>query len=101
MGSGSRYVPYSKWFKKDIANNIYKGPLSGLRAPDFLSLQPLGPNDDNWAAIFQANLELTQIFSNVHDILYSSKGHGWKDMLEGRYAKYLVSLSHFGHRSRV
>lgn len=39
--------------------------------------------------IFQANLELTQIFSNVHDILYASKGHGWKEMLEGRYAKYL------------
>ncbi|RDW91616.1 hypothetical protein BP5796_02781 [Coleophoma crateriformis] len=65
------------------------GPLSGLKSSDFPALQPRGPNQDNWALIFQANLELTQIFSNVHDILYASKGHGWKEMLEGRYAKYL------------
>jgi hypothetical protein len=65
------------------------GPLSGLKSNDFPTLQPTSPHEDNWAQIFQANLELTQIFSNVHDILYSSKGHGWKEMLEGRYAKYL------------
>jgi hypothetical protein len=65
------------------------GPLSGLKSDDFPTLQPRSPNEDNWALIFQANLEITQIFSNVHDILYSSKGHGWKEMLEGRYAKYL------------
>ncbi|KAH8821271.1 hypothetical protein F5884DRAFT_82009 [Xylogone sp. PMI_703] len=65
------------------------GPLSGLKSTDFPALQPTDPNGENWALIFQANLELTQIFSNVHDILYSSKGHGWKEMLEGRYAKYL------------
>jgi hypothetical protein len=65
------------------------GPLSGLKASDFPSLQPKSLHEDNWAMIFQANLELTQIFSNVHDILYSSKGHGWKEMLEGRYAKHL------------
>ncbi|PMD27036.1 hypothetical protein NA56DRAFT_667506 [Hyaloscypha hepaticicola] len=65
------------------------GPLSGLKANDFPTLQPTPQNEDNFALIFQANLELTQIFSNVHDILYSSKGHGWKEMLEGRYAKYL------------
>ncbi|KAH8790957.1 hypothetical protein F5882DRAFT_449957 [Hyaloscypha sp. PMI_1271] len=66
------------------------GPLSGLKASDFPTLQPPPTtNSDDWALIFQANLELTQIFSNVHDILYSSKGHSWKEMLEGRYAKYL------------
>lgn len=65
------------------------GPLSGLKASDFPSLLPQSSHEDNWAKIFQANLELTQIFSNVHDILYSSKGHGWKEMLEGRYAKHL------------
>ena len=65
------------------------GPLSGLRASDFPSLQPASANEENFALLFQANLELTQIFSNVHDILYSSKGHGWREMLEGRYAKHL------------
>jgi hypothetical protein len=65
------------------------GPLSGLTASDFPTLQRTASSEDDWALIFQANLELTQIFSNVHDILYSSKGHGWKEMLEGRYAKHL------------
>lgn len=65
------------------------GPLSGLKAADFPTLQPAVQDGDNYALIFQATLELTQIFSNVHDILYSSKGHSWKEMLEGRYAKYL------------
>ncbi|CAL3971231.1 unnamed protein product [Diplocarpon coronariae] len=65
------------------------GPLSGLKADDFPTLQPASLHDADSAMVFQAVLELTQIFSNVHDILYSSKGHGWKEMLEGRYAKYL------------
>lgn len=65
------------------------GPLSGVKSSDFPTLQRGVLETDDLAQIFQANLELTQIFSNVHDILYSSKGHGWKEMLEGRYAKYL------------
>jgi hypothetical protein len=65
------------------------GPLSGLNYSDFPSLQPTPADKDDWSKIFQANLELTQIFGNVYDILYSSKTHGWKQMLEGRYAKYL------------
>ncbi|KIM96735.1 hypothetical protein OIDMADRAFT_71071, partial [Oidiodendron maius Zn] len=65
------------------------GPLSGLKSDDFPSLQPQSLNEDNWALIFQANIELTQIFSNAHDILYSLKEDGVKEMLEGRYAKYL------------
>lgn len=39
--------------------------------------------------LFQAWLEMTQIFNNVYDVLYSSKGHGWTQMLQGRYVKYL------------
>ncbi|KAG9245482.1 hypothetical protein BJ878DRAFT_501274 [Calycina marina] len=65
------------------------GPLTGMKAADFPTLQPVDPGEEDRASIFQANLELTQIFSNCHDILYSSKEHGWKSMLEGRYAKYL------------
>jgi hypothetical protein len=78
------------------------GPLSGLQASDFPTLQPSSTHDDNWAMIFQANLELTQIFSNVHDILYSSQGHGWREMLEGRYAKHLddfrTSIRHWNEK---
>jgi hypothetical protein len=65
------------------------GPLSGVKSCDYPTLQPLSPNEDNWALIFQANLELTQIFSKVYDVLYSSKGYNWKEMLEGRCEKYL------------
>ncbi len=65
------------------------GPLSGVKSTGYPTLQPLSPHEDNWALIFQANLELTQIFSNVYDVLYSSKGYNWKEMLEGRYEKYL------------
>lgn len=60
-----------------------------LQFSDFPSLLPSSPNEDNLAIIFQAQLSLAQIFSNVHDILYCSKGYGWMEMLEGRYAKYL------------
>lgn len=45
--------------------------------------------DDNIALAFQANLEMTRIFSNVHNLLYSSKGDGLKDILKGRYTEYL------------
>ena len=65
------------------------GPLFGLQASDFPTLAPRELGNDDLGKIFQANLELTQIFSNVHDILYSSKDAGWKEMLDGRYSKYL------------
>lgn len=67
-------------------------PLSGLTADDFPTLQPRSPNEDNNAVIFQATLELTQLFSNAYDILYSAKEHGWKEMLDGQYTKYLEDL---------
>ncbi|POS85261.1 hypothetical protein EPUL_003434 [Erysiphe pulchra] len=68
------------------------------RGPDLLSeLKPSkistpchnSTNCDDNALVFQANLEITQIFSSVHNILYSSKDHSWKEMLEGRYTEYL------------
>lgn len=65
-------------------------PTSGSRAQDFPSLQPAYSGDEDYATIFQANLELTQLFSNAHDILYSRKGRGWKLMIEGDYIKYIV-----------
>jgi hypothetical protein len=69
------------------------GPMTWLRSQDFPSLQPTSHNDDDYATILQANLELTQIFSNAHDILYSRKGRGWKLMLEGDYVKYIARNS--------
>lgn len=63
--------------------------LGGQSRHDFPSLQPQLPGEDNHASIFQAHLDLTQLFSNVHDILYSGMGSSMKMMLAGNYVKYV------------
>jgi hypothetical protein len=37
----------------------------------------------------QAIMELTQLYSNVHDVLYSGMGSSMKMMLVGSYVKYV------------
>ena len=69
------------------------GPMAYLRAEDFPQLRWTSPGSEDYSEIFQANLELTLILSNAHDMLYSTKGKGWKLMLEGEYVKYIVSCS--------
>ncbi|RKF61706.1 putative zn2 cys6 dna-binding protein [Erysiphe neolycopersici] len=68
-----------------------RGPdlLFELKPSNFPTLRLNSTNCDDNASIFRANLEITQIFSSVHSILYSSKDHSWKEMLEGRYTEYL------------
>lgn len=67
------------------------GPATNLRASNFPSLesQQLGP--DNLGLLFQAQLELTQLFSNAHDILYSSTNHREQLYVGGEYVRYIVS----------
>lgn len=65
------------------------GPLAGLGRHDFPTLRPIPPNEDDYASIFQAGLDLTQLFSNVHDVLYSGMGSSMKAMLIGNYVKYV------------
>ncbi|TQS37170.1 hypothetical protein Golomagni_02364 [Golovinomyces magnicellulatus] len=74
--------------------SVRTGKRSWTRGPDPKSnnvptLRQTSAGDDNIALAFQANLEMTQIFSNVHNLLYSSKGDGLKDILKGRYTEYL------------
>lgn len=64
------------------------GPLTTLRKEDFPSLQPQKPGDDDYSTIFQATLELTMLFSNVHDVLYSNPS-GVRSHLSGGYIKYI------------
>lgn len=61
-----------------------------LREKDFPSLQPTHHHDEDYATILVANLELTQLFSNAHDILYSRKDRGFRNVLQGDYVKYIV-----------
>lgn len=51
------------------------GPLTTLRREDFPMLAPRRPDGEDHASIFQAQLELTMLFSNVHDVLYSNPGN--------------------------
>lgn len=65
------------------------GPLTTLRREDYPSLIPKNPNEEDYASIFQANLELTQLFSNVHDTLYSNPGTSFRSNMSGSYIKFI------------
>ncbi|KUJ08162.1 uncharacterized protein LY89DRAFT_599883 [Mollisia scopiformis] len=56
---------------------------------DFRPLLPETPDGTDYASVLQANLDLTQLFSNVHDVLYSGMGSSMKMMLAGNYVKYV------------
>lgn len=65
------------------------GPLTGFTRGDFPALHPRSSKDENYASIFQATLELTQIFSNVHELLYTQRGSRLKALLVKDYIKYI------------
>ncbi|KAJ6070905.1 hypothetical protein N7467_012224 [Penicillium canescens] len=68
-----------------------RGPGLSTRftADDYPTLQPKHAYEDDYAAILQAQVELTTLFGNVHDILYASKSRTVQLMLMGDYTKYL------------
>ena len=63
--------------------------MTALRSQDFPSLEPQSAGDDDHASILQATLGLTQLFTNVHDVLYSGMGSSFRMMLIGPYVKYV------------
>lgn len=63
--------------------------MTGLNARDFPSLRSLTNTLDDYAAIYEANLELTQLFSNAHDVLYSSRNRSAQLNFGGEYVKYI------------
>lgn len=65
------------------------GPMTGLSARDFPTLQPRFEGDEDYGKIFQATLDLTQLYSNVHDVLYSGMRSSNQMMLMGDYVKYV------------
>ncbi|KAG6021923.1 hypothetical protein E4U41_002362 [Claviceps citrina] len=65
------------------------GPALHLRAAEFPTLQAQQLGLDNMGLLFQAHLELTQIFSNAHDILYSSTSHRKQLYVGGEYVRYI------------
>lgn len=69
------------------------GPAQLLRATDFPSLQTNRSGSDDLSQFFQAHLNLTQLFSNAHDILYSSSSHREHLYVGGEYVRYIVRTS--------
>ncbi|OJK04400.1 hypothetical protein ASPACDRAFT_20706 [Aspergillus aculeatus ATCC 16872] len=65
------------------------GPMTGLVSQDFPSLQPVNDGDEDYARVFQATLDLTQLYNNVHDVLYSGMRTSNQMMLMGDYVKYV------------
>lgn len=65
------------------------GPMTGLVSEDFPSLQPLSAGDEDYSTILQATLDLTQLYGNVHDVLYSGMRTSSQMMLLGDYVKYV------------
>ncbi|KAK0372550.1 fungal specific transcription factor, partial [Colletotrichum limetticola] len=65
------------------------GPSTVPRSADFPSLRIQEAGGDNLGQLFQAQLELIQLFSNAHDILYSSSSHRAQLYLGGEYVRYI------------
>ncbi|KAJ5577389.1 uncharacterized protein N7459_006353 [Penicillium hispanicum] len=65
------------------------GPMTGLVSQDFPSLQPGKEGDEDYSKIFQAMLDLTQLYGNVHEVLYSGMRTSNQMMLMGDYVKYV------------
>lgn len=68
-----------------------RGPSLSSRftASDFPSLRPSSDEEEDFALIHQANLELTQILHNAHDILYSSRARTLALVFAGDYGRYI------------
>lgn len=68
-----------------------RGPGSSARftADDYPSLQPKHAYEDDYASLLEAQVEITGLFGNVHDILYASKKRTIGLMLMGDYTRYL------------
>ncbi|KAH6657650.1 fungal-specific transcription factor [Truncatella angustata] len=77
------------------------GPSTHLRAADFPSLQVQTLGADNLALLFQAHLELTQLFGNAHDILYSSTRHREQLYMGGEYVRYIDDFTSVLRRWKI
>ncbi|KAF4485172.1 hypothetical protein CGGC5_v008571 [Colletotrichum fructicola Nara gc5] len=72
-----------------------RGPALSARftADDFPSLQPRYTSGEDFASLLQAQVELTTLFGNAHDILFASKQRTGELMTRGDYTKYIDDAS--------
>lgn len=57
--------------------------------PSLVSSKMASTIEENFAVIHQANLELTQILHNAHDVLYSSRARTLALVFAGDYGRYI------------
>lgn len=70
-----------------------RGPaMIKFSSRDFQEIKYPSNPQDNFAALCEAHLELTQLFSNAHDVLYSSKNRSAQLNFGGEYVKYIVRV---------
>ncbi|TDZ14656.1 hypothetical protein Cob_v012489 [Colletotrichum orbiculare MAFF 240422] len=72
-----------------------RGPALSARftADDFPSLQPQNSSGEDFASLLQAQVELTTLFGNAHDILFASKKRTAELMIRGDCTKYIDDAS--------
>ncbi|KAL3295560.1 transcriptional activator [Colletotrichum asianum] len=72
-----------------------RGPALSARftADDFPSLQPQYTSGEDFASLLQAQVELTTLFGNAHDIIFASKQRTGELMTRGDYTKYIDDAS--------
>lgn len=68
-----------------------RGPALSTRftAADFPSLQPKFSYEEDLSSLLEAQVELTTLFGNAHDILFASKSRTAELMVRGDYTKYI------------
>jgi hypothetical protein len=68
-----------------------RGPALSTRftAQDFPTLQANQAGDEDFASLVQAQVELTTLFGNAHDILFASRSRTAELMMRGDYSKYV------------
>ncbi|GAM43360.1 hypothetical protein TCE0_047r18105 [Talaromyces pinophilus] len=75
-----------------VCRGLEPSILYGRRGFPLVRSESVQTNGFDQSIIFQARLQLTEIFTNVHDVLYCNAGSNTEMMLTGSYASYLDSF---------
>ncbi|KAF1988858.1 hypothetical protein K402DRAFT_21281 [Aulographum hederae CBS 113979] len=64
-------------------------PPAPLRREGYPGPSRANPTEDDYAGLFQANFDLTQLFSNAHDVLYSNSSFSTGARLSDSHVKLI------------
>lgn len=67
------------------------GPSTLITPTNLPAFEGQQGGGDDLALLFQAHMELTQLYSNARDVLYPSTSHREHLYLGGEYVRYIVS----------